>query len=178
MWWATQTKQSPKSVPPALMLVLNTITSHCYLEVQDKWLVLCHEGSLRSQWFGANCENGMNVFAKTSEHLVAFKAKLTEFLMKLSISVWKIDLLGNLPSQNVLNRLPCSPPPFHEDVGFLQVGLSGLWENQVPDTPVRPVMNFLWQKPRGKLPGTGKENGKLGGIFFLLFFLWQDMDWR
>lgn len=156
------------------MLVLNTSPSHRCLEVQGIPVALCHEGQCRSQWFGASHENCRNMFSEAAEHLVGFKAKLFEFLIKLIISVGKADLLGNFQSQNGSNRSTCSPSPCHEDMGFLQAGPSGPQENQVPDTPVRLVMNYFWRNKEEKLLGTVKENGKL-----VLFFWWQDMKrWK
>lgn len=104
--------------PPAQVLryVVGTMT--------QRWL--------RWQWFGADHENGTNMLAQTTQHLVASKAKLNEFSMKLSI-----------PSWNILNRSAFGLSPFCVDMGFLRGGLPGLWENQVPDTAVRPAMNDL-----------------------------------
>lgn len=93
--------------------------------------------------------------------------------MKLSISVGKIDFLGSAHSQNILNRSACGLFPFCVDMGFLQGGLPGLWENQVPDTSVRPAMNDLC--------GNQEENcleQERKWKMVWAFFWWQDTEWR
>lgn len=127
---------------------------------------------LRWQWFGADHEDGTNMLAKTTECLVASKAKLNEFSMELSISVGKVDFLGNVRSQNILNRLACGPSPFCLAMGFFQRGLPGLWENQVPDTAVRPAMNDLC---RNQEEDCLKQERKWKIVW--VCFWWQDTEW-
>lgn len=121
---------------------------------------------LRWQWFGADHEDGTNMLAKTTECLVASKAKLSKFSVKLSISVGKVDFLGNVHSQNILNRLACGHSPFSLDMGFLprrtawSVRKPGAWHSS------KTCHEWFVQKPRGRLPRTGKEMENCVGVFF------------